>query len=87
MGGVMPLDARRHNILARNRDSLITDAVQAQLDAVVQESLGALDGIVLGEYMEEAGHQDWPGFSPADLIGIRRFLEDYILYAKNRSEV
>jgi hypothetical protein len=54
---------------------------------VVQESLGHLDGIVLGEYMEEAGHQDWPGFSPADLIGIRRFLEDYILYAKNRSDV
>lgn len=39
-------------------------------------------GRLFKEYVGEASHSGWDGFSSRDVTGIRRFLTDYIIYFK-----
>lgn len=52
------------------------DFIRSKSDA----ELGAL----LREYLNEADHGGWDGYSRSDLTGIRRCLADMVIYDQNK---
>lgn len=40
-------------------------------------------GSRLKEYLRENEHQGWDGFDSRDLTGVRRMLEDFVLFLEN----
>jgi len=52
------------------------DSISRELDALQDGTVGAR----LKEYIRENNHEGWDGCTSADLTGVRRFLEDFILY-------
>lgn len=59
----------------------------AQEWADIHKDLARLDDVTLGrimrEYIADSVHGGFDGFESRDVTGIRRFLTDFILYAKN----
>lgn len=52
--------------------------IDTWLGATPNEKIGG----ALTQYVIGSNHSGWDGFKPSDLIGVRRFLLDLILYER-----